>query len=243
LKRLIIILITMCAITAFPQVSLVGKLNYILSAGMSESTIPGRINYFYYSFSQQSNDGVVDSININELKAYLPLYVTNNFVVDIITGGVIYSWGRTGNNVDIAFINPGCNAIRYFTQTYNAGSKGYSYSIYSSGTYADPILASTGKQSTTFPGKLLLQQNYPNPFNPSTTIQYSLPSPNHVTIRIFNIKGQLVKSLVDADKSSGGYIIQWDGKTDGGMKAASGVYFYCIKAGESKLTREMVMVK
>ena len=86
-------------------------------------------------------------------------------------------------------------------------------------------------------------QNYPNPFNPTTEINYGLAENTHVTLRIYNIKGQLVKTLVDEDKSSGYYKTYWDGVDESGKEVASSIYFYRIQAGDFSLTRKMVLLK
>ena len=75
------------------------------------------------------------------------------------------------------------------------------------------------------PDVLEIKQSYPNPFTAFTTIEYDVPSDQNVVIRIFNIRGQIVKTLVDEDKSPGYYSIVWDGTNDNGDEVSSGVYF------------------
>ncbi len=72
---------------------------------------------------------------------------------------------------------------------------------------------------------LKLRQSYPNPFTNFTTIKYDVPSEQNVVIRIFNIRGQIVKTLIDEDKSPGYYSVVWDGTNDNGDEVSSGVYF------------------
>ena len=93
------------------------------------------------------------------------------------------------------------------------------------------------------PGKLILHQNYPNPFNPSTTISYNLPKTGPVRMDIYNIKGQLVKTLVNDHKTAGSHSVIWDGKDDNGRAASTGVYFYRIVTPDKVLTNKMLMVK
>ena len=93
------------------------------------------------------------------------------------------------------------------------------------------------------PRAYALSQNYPNPFNPSTTISYVLPAGGPVEMKIYNVKGQLVRILVDGDQSAGSHSIQWDGRTDGGLTAASGIYFYRLTSGNWSHTRKMVLMK
>lgn len=94
-----------------------------------------------------------------------------------------------------------------------------------------------------------LGQNYPNPFNPSTTIKFTLPSPGDggitlpTTLRIYNVLGEVVRTLVDEPMVPGVHHEVWDGKNDQGNKVASGIYFYRLRAGDFQHTRKMVLMK
>ena len=90
-----------------------------------------------------------------------------------------------------------------------------------------------------------LSMNYPNPFNPSTTIKFDIAGdmPVQTSLNVYNVRGQLLRSLVNGMKSAGTYQIQWDGKDDAGRTLPSGVYFYRLQAGEFNQTRKMVMMK
>jgi hypothetical protein len=88
-----------------------------------------------------------------------------------------------------------------------------------------------------------LQQNYPNPFNPSTTIRYTVAVAGDVGIDVFNVRGQLVKRLVDRFREPGRYAVAWDGVNDRGETVASGVYFYRIRIGNFTDIKKMVVLK
>jgi hypothetical protein len=90
-----------------------------------------------------------------------------------------------------------------------------------------------------------LSQNSPNPFNPSTTIAFTVPEGNKekVTFEIFDLRGGLVKKLVDEVREGGFYTVFWDGTSDSGFAAASGVYFYRLRAGNYSQVRKMVLLK
>jgi hypothetical protein len=83
-----------------------------------------------------------------------------------------------------------------------------------------------------------LSQNYPNPFNPSTKIQYALSSSQFVTLKIYDILGRQVATLVNEEKAAGEYEIEFDAK-----KLSSGIYFYQLKTGKSILTKKMILLK
>ena len=89
-----------------------------------------------------------------------------------------------------------------------------------------------------------LEQNYPNPFNTSTMIKYHLSHPAEVTIKIFNIQGELVNLLLNNESVSRGYnSIIWNGKNTNGTQVSSGVYFYQLKIGESNRFNKMLLLK
>jgi hypothetical protein len=89
-----------------------------------------------------------------------------------------------------------------------------------------------------------LSQNYPNPFNPTTTIRYSIERPAYVSLRIYNVTGQLVKTLVDRVQSPGEVKpLTWDGMNDSGQRVSSGVYFYRMVTENFTRTRKMVLLK
>lgn len=88
-----------------------------------------------------------------------------------------------------------------------------------------------------------LFQNYPNPFNPSTTIEYELPKPGDVEVRIFNVNGQLVRSFSALSRTSGLHATTWDGKNTSGEVVASGMYIYQVVFDKSVLTKKMLFLK
>jgi len=98
------------------------------------------------------------------------------------------------------------------------------------------------------PKKSLLLANYPNPFNPETWIPYKLSEAADVTLSIYNVNGQLVRTLSLGCKNAGTYVNReksayWDGRNDFGENVASGVYFYSIQAGKFSATRKMLLRK
>jgi len=90
----------------------------------------------------------------------------------------------------------------------------------------------------------LLSQNYPNPFNPKTRIPFSISqSAENVTLRVYNMKGQIIRTLINQPSGPGNYQIVWDGKDDNGNEVASGIYFSNLSVDGEKQTRKMVMIK
>ena len=102
---------------------------------------------------------------------------------------------------------------------------------------------SVADRGDNLPDRFSLAQNYPNPFNPETNIQYRVAQTSQVEIKIYNLMGQLVRTLVDKQQPSGNYSIQWSGHNDAGRLVSSGVYFVKMKAGEFTKIRKMAFVK
>jgi hypothetical protein len=88
-----------------------------------------------------------------------------------------------------------------------------------------------------------LSQNYPNAFNPETQIAYQLPMGRQVSLKIYNIKGELVRTLVDGYKEAGYHTVRWDGRNQDGNEVASGVYFYRLVTNDFTSTKKMIMLK
>ena len=98
-------------------------------------------------------------------------------------------------------------------------------------------------KETELPDGYALSQNYPNPFNPTTQIAYSLGQAEHVTIEVFNVNGQLIKTLVDQMMPAGEHTVQWNATGETGDRVASGVYLYRLSAGEITQSKKMTLVK
>jgi len=93
------------------------------------------------------------------------------------------------------------------------------------------------------PDEYYLRQNFPNPFNPSTTIEYGIPEAGNVSIKIYNIIGQEVRSLVNNKQEAGAYNIIWDGKDNWGTYVASGVYFYKITVNKYQNIQKLILLR
>jgi hypothetical protein len=95
------------------------------------------------------------------------------------------------------------------------------------------------------PDKLTLWQNYPNPFNPVTTIKVAIPSSHNgaVSLKVYSVTGQLVKTIFAGTRPAGIYTFQWDGTNNTGQVVSSGIYFSRFTAGDVKLTKKMILLK
>ncbi|MBT8382170.1 MAG: T9SS type A sorting domain-containing protein, partial [Ignavibacteria bacterium] len=102
----------------------------------------------------------------------------------------------------------------------------------------DDLLLVTNSEILSTPSEFKLEQNYPNPFNPSTTIKYSISTKSFVTLKIFNILGKEMTTIVNKELDAGSYEVEFDAAT-----LNSGVYFYKLEAGSFSETKKMLLMK
>ena len=109
--------------------------------------------------------------------------------------------------------------------------------------FPNPIPVTTAVGDTPVPSRLALE-NHPNPFNPTTMIRFALPEATVVTLKVYDVQGRLVKTLVSGRHTPVGvHEIEWSGTDNNGMPVSSGVYFYRLTAGSETLTRKAVLLK
>ncbi|HPG38752.1 MAG TPA: PKD domain-containing protein [bacterium] len=103
--------------------------------------------------------------------------------------------------------------------------------------------ASISIDGMTLPKAFALSQNYPNPFNSTTTLQFSMPKEENVTIEVFNILGQPVRTLIDTRFEPGVHKVMWNGKNDQDMDVVSGIYFVRMKSASFKQVKQILLLK
>ncbi len=101
----------------------------------------------------------------------------------------------------------------------------------------------TGVSEELAPAPVLSAKNYPNPFNPTTTISYNVPKDGKVTVKVFNTKGQLVKTLVNEVVAAGSKTVVWTGDNNEGKKVSSGVYMYKVETENESVLHKMLLLK
>ncbi|MCG8607011.1 DNRLRE domain-containing protein, partial [bacterium] len=111
---------------------------------------------------------------------------------------------------------------------------------FSSTSDQDPEKAGQTRQ---MPEDVVLGANYPNPFNIETTIQYGLPNATHVRLEIYNIHGQLIRTLVDGPQPPGLKRVKWNGSNEFGLEVSSGVYFAKLRTEKIILTEKLILQK
>ena len=93
------------------------------------------------------------------------------------------------------------------------------------------------------PRRFAVEDNVPNPFNPSTTLAFSAPSAGRVEVRVYNLRGELVRTLLDGEVEAGRHALVWDGTDGRGAAVSSGVYLYEVRGFGERITRKMALVK
>jgi hypothetical protein len=100
------------------------------------------------------------------------------------------------------------------------------------------IITGVEDQINEIPSQFILEQNYPNPFNPSTIISFSIPASEFVTLKVYDILGREIATLVNEEKPAGSYEVNFDASA-----LSSGIYFYTLKAGKFTETKKLILMK
>ena len=188
--------------------------------------------YFVEENTMNVDPGIVDMNNTDELLAQNCDNIRNEWAGETVEH---VKWHNVENY--LAFTWPFDFDLSYTNATLKtAGTDGKpvgSLQWWDEFEYTD--VANT---SAPTPERFDLKQNYPNPFNPTTNISYSLSKKSHVEIKVYNLLGAEVATLVDEYKEAGNFNIVFDSSD-----LASGVYFYQLKAGDKTMTRKMMLMK
>jgi hypothetical protein len=106
-----------------------------------------------------------------------------------------------------------------------------------------PLTSVKENPSEDVPRKFDLRQNYPNPFNPETTIRFELPRQAEVTLRIFNLLGEEVATLINEKMPAGMHTLKWDGRNVNQRQVGSGIYLLILKAGNETTAKKMALIR
>ncbi|MDZ7369799.1 MAG: Ig-like domain-containing protein [candidate division KSB1 bacterium] len=130
-----------------------------------------------------------------------------------------------------------------FTDKAATGGRSYYYKIEEIGLDGASSLHGPVRAEAPLPREFRLAQNYPNPFNPETTIRFDVPKEAYVTLEVYNVLGQRVRTLFKEKMEAGYHSVVWDGKDDQGLRVSSGVYYYRLHAQEFSDTKKMLLLK
>lgn len=107
----------------------------------------------------------------------------------------------------------------------------------------DTAIVSSSSDENLIPPEIELAQNYPNPFNPSTLINFNIPKEMHVSLKVYDVLGREVVTLVNEIKSIGSYSVKFDASSIAGAGITSGIYYYRLIAGDFSETKKMVLMR
>ena len=233
------------------QVRIIGDVN---GSGIDDILVAGTISNF--TCIEGSNGSVIWSLPSGDMNFTVsPISDLTGDGVDEVIGGSGFSsnwvYCIDGNNGDTLWgvPNDGATETVWFTQDIDgngyedvlSGSRNGKIMVISGG---DPSLgiSETSKGSNLLKN-FYLSQNCPNPFNQWTTIHYVLPGESHVKLKVYNITGQLISTLVNERMKAGSRTAHWNGKDTNNKDLSSGIYFYKLEAGNLVSTKKMIFMK
>ncbi|MDZ4122174.1 MAG: T9SS type A sorting domain-containing protein [Candidatus Cloacimonadaceae bacterium] len=174
------------------------------------------------------------------VRGFYVLRQTENELANALVVSPLISATNTSNQMAYTFEDsdfPGDGTYYYWLQVEDMDG---------GGQYFGPSMITVGNGGGDVPPPPLVTQirsAYPNPFNPNLNIAYDIAQPSLVNIEVYNLKGQLVKTLINTQKQPGLYSTTWFGDDEQGQKIGTGVYFVRMKAGKYETTRKVTMVK
>jgi len=244
--------------------------NDVKSVPVPTDATPGQNETFSVTVGVDMNDSPSPNDKLGSFTASLQWdtlavsYVGNSGVASGFTGVVNDQNASSGELIfNGANINGATGAFSLITIDFVAvGSSGYSslvdleYSAMASTAFTNllPVLSARDTMLTidpptsidplsSVPQDYMLTQNYPNPFNPETTIEFALPVSGVVSLKIYDISGKLVKTLVDEQLSAGRFQTSWNATNDAGAAVSSGVYVYRLSSGSFQQIKRMIYLK
>ncbi|MCF7794700.1 MAG: carboxypeptidase regulatory-like domain-containing protein, partial [Candidatus Cloacimonetes bacterium] len=209
---------------------------------------------YEYFVRAEYDDGILSDPS-NTVDVTIVLSEPTDLQADVIDDDVELSWTAPADNRSITGyrIYRNNNEIATTTETtftdedLNVGSYTYfvkaEYGQYLSDPSNEVVVELTDAINFIIPERTALLGNHPNPFNPETYISLALKENSFVTLEIYNIKGQKIRTLLNDEMSAGIHSLIWKGEDDAGKQAASGVYFYKMKAGNILQTKKMILMK
>jgi hypothetical protein len=201
------------------------SLNYPVTSGAYDTTFNGETDLF------------LTKVNPEGSALLYSTYIGGStwdkaFTILVAEEDKIYIAGKTDSD-DFPVTNGAYN------ETYNGGIQDVFVMLFEISTVTG-IKENSGKIN---PENFSLYQNYPNPFNSSTKIRFDLKNPGYVTLDIFNILGQKIRTLISKRYSAGSYNVNWDGTDNIGKGVSSGMYIFRMKSGKNILYRKMILIK
>ncbi len=248
MKNFIIIFVIMLQSLLFSQQIFLDKDSLSITSNLPHG-YTGTVEYTYLDSLWIKNVGQevlnIDSIKTENYYSYRTKIIFQDSIVYAILHnyeGMITLKILPQDSIKVIFADPDLCPICDTSILENFTDKFYIYSnsIYN-GVYevdVSGIGLYTNVQEETAPSSFELYQNYPNPFNPSTSIQFSIPKSDNVTLKVYDILGREITTLINEYKQSGTYETKFNA-----TNLASGIYFYTINSGSTFITKKMILIR
>jgi len=169
-------------------------------------------------------------------------YIMYRLDPDSISYEFSYIEGREKNFMEISDVNYGTK-FKVTAVDKILDINGFSYINESPYSNTLDIITKVDNSAVSMPKAFSMSQNYPNPFNSETVIKYNLPKVSQVTIKIFNLLGQEIKTLISDYKEAGFHMVHWDGRDNGKLPVATGIYIYKIHADNFNCSMKLILLK
>jgi len=164
-------------------------------------------------------------------------WIVGNFGIILRSTDGGFTWGSQFSGVSSNTL-----ASVYFVNAQNGWVTGEGGTILHTTDGGGIVGIEINETASTLPQSFLLSQNFPNPFNPNTTIKWQIPETGLVTLKIFDVLGREVTTLVNEEKPAGEYEVEFNTSTIN-HHPSSGIYFYQLKAGNFIQTKKMILIK
>ena len=227
---------TVYAVSAHSRIPSVWFMSPPDSGYSIDNIAPGAPEGFAVAYNAGSNH-LAWGPSADEDFQYFRIYRSDNPDLTIPDPPVDYNWTVVHSTIETSWTDESDQAWRYRYQI---------TAVDHAGNESDPAFAGaiTGITGPAFPKTVSLYQNVPNPFNPTTVIRYDVPAGSGVvSLRIYDVTGALIRTLVDGTVTPGHKSATWDGRDARGNQVSSGIYFYRLVAGSTTLTKKMVLLK
>jgi hypothetical protein len=209
-----------------------------MPADLIDMSLPVQMNQFIakYSYDRGVTLNWTTQSELNSAGFHIQRSENPNGPFEKVSASMIPGQGTCSSLHDYSFTDPNVKWDKtYYYQIHEISTQ----FMDTSRTFYGPLAVKTGKTPVGFH----LSQNYPNPFNPGTEIEYVIDQPSHVTIKVYNILGKEMKTLVNEERPAEINKVKWDGTDAHGNMAPSGIYFYRILAGGNSEIRKMTKIQ
>ncbi|MCX6144404.1 MAG: M4 family metallopeptidase [Ignavibacteriales bacterium] len=217
--------------------------NNVSIGNVSYSNTDPDLIAFNYVDATGKFDTYVGNFNTGQIQALnIPSFTLNGPIIDAERPSF------SPDDAKLCFSSPAQKALLFFEgATSKLTYAPFQVALYNPRWFIQGGKVASSAESVDIPTEFRLHDNYPNPFNPSTKIEYDVPLRSHVRLAVYDILGQLVRTLVNSDLTNGHYSTSWDGTTETGRQVASGTYIYRLEASGSSsatvLSKKMVLLK